>query len=75
VCVLSATFSLELSENKVCLPCEVILEWIKLYMVRQKPGVLSGSPAIIFDPPAWCIVARTLCALNVETPFLFGEAL
>jgi hypothetical protein len=26
VCVVSARFSLELSESKVCLPCEVILE-------------------------------------------------
>jgi hypothetical protein len=22
---------------------------------------LSGSSAIVFDPPAWCGVARTLC--------------
>jgi hypothetical protein len=35
---------------------------------------LSGSPAIIIDPPAWCGVARTLCAGDVETPFLGGEA-
>jgi hypothetical protein len=25
-------------------------------------------------PPAWCGVARTLCAGGVETPFLGGEA-
>jgi hypothetical protein len=35
---------------------------------------LSGSPAIVIDPPAWCGVARTLCAGDVETPFLSGEA-
>jgi hypothetical protein len=50
---LSARLSIELSECKVCLPCEVILEWIKLYKVRQKPWVLSGSPAIVFDPPTF----------------------
>jgi hypothetical protein len=30
--------------------------------------------AIVFDPPAWCGVARTLCARDVETPPLSGEA-
>jgi hypothetical protein len=35
---------------------------------------LSGSSAIVFDPPAWCGVARTLCAGDMETPFLSGEA-
>jgi hypothetical protein len=35
VCVLSVRLSLELSECKVCLPCEVILEWIKLYKVED----------------------------------------
>jgi hypothetical protein len=35
---------------------------------------LSGSLAIVFDPLDWCGVARTLCAGNVETPFLSGEA-
>jgi hypothetical protein len=74
VCVLSARFSLELSECKVYLPCEVILEWIKLYKVRRKPWGLSGSTEIIFDPPAWYGVARTLCVGDVETPFLSGEA-
>jgi hypothetical protein len=73
VYVLSASLSLELSECKVCLPCEVILEWIKLYKVRRKPWSLSGSPAIIFDPTARCGVARTLCVGDVETPFLGGE--
>jgi hypothetical protein len=58
----------------VCLPCEVILKWIKLYKVRQKPWGLSGSPAIVFDPPAWCEVVRTLCAEDVETSFFGGEA-
>jgi hypothetical protein len=33
-----------------------------------------GSPAIVIDPPAWCGVARTLCAGDVKTPFLGGEA-
>jgi hypothetical protein len=74
VCVLSARLSLELSECKVCLPCEVNLEWIKLYKVRRNPWGLIGSPAIVFDPPAWCGVARTLSVGDVETPFLSGEA-
>jgi hypothetical protein len=74
MCVLSARFSLEPSECKVYLPCEVILERIKLYKVCQKPWGLSGSPAIVFDPTAWCGVARTLCAGDMETPFLSGEA-
>jgi hypothetical protein len=37
-------------------------------------GVQGPSPAIVFDPPAWCGVTRTLCAGDVETPFLSGEA-
>jgi hypothetical protein len=65
--VLSARLSLKLSECKVCLPCKVIL-------VVQSWG-LNGSPAIVFDPPAWCEVARTLCVGDVETPFLGGELL
>jgi hypothetical protein len=74
VCVLSARLILELSECKVYLPCEVVVELIKLYKVRRKPWGLSGSPGIVLDPPAWCAVARTLCAGDVETPFLSGEA-
>jgi hypothetical protein len=35
---------------------------------------LSGSPTIIFDPLAWSGVVRTLCAGDVEIPFLGGEA-
>jgi hypothetical protein len=66
--VLSARLSLELSECKVCLPCEVILEWIKLYEVCRQPWVLSGSPSIVFDPLTWYGVARTLCEGDVETP-------
>jgi hypothetical protein len=62
VCVLSDRLSLELSECKVCQPCEVILERIKLYKVCQKPWGLSESPAIVFDPSSWCGVDRTLCA-------------
>jgi hypothetical protein len=59
---------------RLCQPCEVILEWIKLYKVHRKPWGLSGSLAIIIDPPAWCGVARTLCARDVKTLFLGGEA-
>jgi hypothetical protein len=36
---------------------------------------LSGSPAIVIDSPAWCEAVRTLCAGDVEIPFLGGEAL
>jgi hypothetical protein len=43
----------------------VILEWIRLYKVRRKPWGLSGSPAIVIDPSAWCGAARTLCAGDV----------
>jgi hypothetical protein len=35
---------------------------------------LSGSLAIVFDPPVWCGVARTLCVRGVETLFLGGDA-
>jgi hypothetical protein len=40
-----------------------------VYKVHQKPWGLSGSPAIVIDPLAWCGVARTLGAGDVETPF------
>jgi hypothetical protein len=73
LCVLSARPILKLSECKVCQPCEVILELIKLYKVCLKPWGLSGSPTIVFNPLALCGVARTLCAWDVETPFLCGE--
>jgi hypothetical protein len=46
----------------------------KVYKVRRKPWGLSGSPAIVNDPPAWCGAARTPCAGDVETPFLSGVA-
>jgi hypothetical protein len=59
---------------RLCQPCEVILDRILSYKVRRKPWGLSGSPAIVIDPPAWCGAARTLCAVDVETPFLGGEA-
>jgi hypothetical protein len=44
--------------------------------------VVQGSPEALgpkwsgedIDPPAWCGVARTLRAGDVETPFLGGEA-
>jgi hypothetical protein len=42
--------------------------------VNQVVQGLSGSPVIVSDSPAWCGVARTLCAGDVETPFLSGEA-
>jgi hypothetical protein len=74
LCVLSARIRLELSECKVRLPCEMNLEWIKLYKVLLKPWGLSASLAIVFDPPAWHGVARTLCAGHVETLFLGEEA-
>jgi hypothetical protein len=28
---------------------------------------------MVIDPPAWCGVARKLCAGDVETPFLGGD--
>jgi hypothetical protein len=34
------------------------------------PKWLTG----VFDPPAWCGVARTVCAGDMDTPFLSGEA-
>jgi hypothetical protein len=45
-------------------------------VVQGSPEALgpSGSPAIVIDPPAWCGVARRLCAGDVETPILGGEA-
>jgi hypothetical protein len=46
-----------------------------VYKVLQKPWGLSGSPAIVIDPPAWCGVARTLCAGDVETPSLVEKLL
>jgi hypothetical protein len=73
LCVFSARLIIDLGECKVFLPCEVILEWIKLYKVRQKPWDLSSSLAIVFDTPTWCGVERTLCAGDVEIPFLSGE--
>jgi hypothetical protein len=46
----------------------------QVVQVRRKPRCLSGSPTIAIDPPTLCGVARTLCAGDVETPFLGGEA-
>jgi hypothetical protein len=46
-----------------------------VYKVHRKPCGLSGAPAIVIDPPAWCGVARTLCAGDVETPFLVEKLL
>jgi hypothetical protein len=45
--------------------------------------VVQGSPEALgpkwltgnrIDPPTWCGAVRTLCAGDVETPFLGGEA-
>jgi hypothetical protein len=46
-----------------------------VYKVRRKPWGLSGSPAIVIDPPTWCGAARTLCAGGVETPSLVEKLL
>jgi hypothetical protein len=46
-----------------------------MYKVRRKPWGLSGSPAIVINPLAWCGAARTLCEGDVETPFLGGDLL
>jgi hypothetical protein len=45
--------------------------------VQGSPEALGPKwlTAIVFDPPAWCGVARTLCVGDVETPFLGGELL
>jgi hypothetical protein len=47
----------------------------QVYKVRRKPWGLSGSLIIVFDPPAWCGVARALCAGDVETPSSLVEKL
>jgi hypothetical protein len=44
-------------------------------MVRRKPWNLSGSLAIVFNPPAWCGAARTLCVGDVETPLPWWKLL
>jgi hypothetical protein len=46
-----------------------------VYKVRRKPWGLSGSPAIVIDPPTWCGEVRTLCAGDVETPSLVEKLL
>jgi hypothetical protein len=45
--------------------------------VQGSPEALGliGSPAIVIDPPAWCGVARTLCAGDLETPSLVEKLL
>jgi hypothetical protein len=46
-----------------------------VYKVRRKPCGLSGSPAIVIDPPAWCVAARTLCAGAWRSPSLVEKLL
>jgi hypothetical protein len=46
-----------------------------VYKVRRKPWGLSGSPVIVIDPPAWCGVARTLCAGMWRPPSLVEKLL
>jgi hypothetical protein len=46
-----------------------------VYKVLWKPWGLIGSSAIVFDPPAWCGVARTLCAGDMENPSLVEKLL
>jgi hypothetical protein len=46
-----------------------------VYKVRQKPWGLSGSPAIVFDPPAWCGAASTLCGGTWRPPSLVEKLL
>jgi hypothetical protein len=46
-----------------------------VYKVHRKPWGPSGSQAIVFDPPAWCEVVRTLCAGDVETPSFLEKLL
>jgi hypothetical protein len=45
-------------------------------VVQDSPEALGPKwlTAIVIDPPAWCGAARTLCAGDVETSFLGGEA-
>jgi hypothetical protein len=45
-------------------------------IVQGAPEALGPKwlTAIVFDPPVWCGVARTLCVRGVETLFLGGDA-
>jgi hypothetical protein len=45
-----------------------------MFKVHRKPWGLSGSPIDVFDPTTWCGAVTTLCAGDVETPSLGGEA-
>ena len=48
----------------------------------SEPKEELGAPALgavklagnVIDPPTWCGAAMTLCAGDVETPILCGEA-
>jgi hypothetical protein len=46
-----------------------------VYKVRRKPWGISGSPAIVIDPPTWCGTTRTLCAGMWRPPFLVEKLL
>jgi hypothetical protein len=72
--VLSARLSLELSECKV-----VPTLWGDSWVNQGVQGSSEAfGPKRLTDsrhqPSAWCGAARTLCAGDVETPFLGGEA-
>jgi hypothetical protein len=60
----------------VCLPCEVILEWIKLYKVHRKLWGLSGS-LISFQPSSLVWNGEDACVRgggDMKTPSVGGEA-
>jgi hypothetical protein len=40
--------------------------------VQGSPEALG--PKWLIDPPAWCEAVMTLCAGDMDTPFLSGEA-
>jgi hypothetical protein len=46
-------------------------------VVQGSPEALGPKwpPAIFIDPPAWCGVARTLCARRWRPPFLVEKLL
>jgi hypothetical protein len=52
----------------------MVLEWIKVYMVCQSLVAFVALQQV-FDPPAWCGAMLTMCAGDVETLSLGGEAL
>jgi hypothetical protein len=52
----------------------MVLEWIKVYMVCQSLVAFVALQQV-FDPPAWFGAMLTMCAGDVETLSLGGEAL